>query len=150
MNERSNDDWQYQVRVRLSPPYAELARKDGSNPALSSLNTLLERHDAQLKCQFDAFADYVAEAEREGTEHYPLYRWTRETIENPEKKAKYLEAFALYVNGDEVYDKAIADALELDLQKLAAHASDVIAEVRKFDTNPAHNPQPPSYDRSGA
>jgi len=88
MNERSNDDWQYQVRVRLSPRYAELARKDRSNPALSSLNTLLERHDAQLKCQFDAFADYVAEAEREGTEHYPLYRWTRETIENPEKEAK--------------------------------------------------------------
>ncbi|MEZ2353020.1 hypothetical protein [Caballeronia sp. RCC_10] len=150
MNERSNDDWQYQVRVRLSPRYAELARKDRSNPALSSLNTLLERHDAQLKCQFDAFADYVAEAEREGTEHYPLYRWTRETIENPEKEAKYLEAFTLYVNGDEVYDKAIADALELDLRELAAHASDVIAEVRKFDTNPAHNPQPPSYDRSGA
>ncbi|MDR5734436.1 hypothetical protein QCE47_19190 [Caballeronia sp. LZ025] len=150
MNERSNYDWQYQVRVRLSPRYAELARKDGSNPALSSLNTLLERHDAQLKCQFDAFADYVAEAEREGTEHYPLYRWTRETIENPGKKAKYLEAFTLYVNGDEVYDKAIADALELDLQELAAHASDVIVEVRKFDTNPAHNPQPPSYDRSGA
>lgn len=150
MNERSNDDWQYQVRVRLSPRYAELARKDRSSPALSSLNRVLERHDAQLKCQFDAFADYVAEAKREGTEHYPLYRWTRETIENPEKKAKYLEAFTLYVNGDEVYDKAIADALELDLQELAAHASDVIAEVRKFDTNPAHNPQPPSYDRSGA
>jgi hypothetical protein len=150
MNERSNDDWQYQVRVRLSPRYAELARKDRSSPALSSLNRVLERHDAQLKCQFDAFADYVAEAKREGTEHYPLYRWTRETIENPEKKAKYLEAFTLYVNGDEVYDKAIADALELDLQELAAHASDVIVDVRKFDTNPAHNPQPPSYDRSGA
>jgi hypothetical protein len=96
-----------------------------------------------LKCQYDAFADYVAQAERDGIEHYPLYRWTRETIENPAKKAKYLEAFTLYVNGDEVYDKAFADALEEALQLLA---SDAIVDIRKLDTNPANNPQPPSYN----
>ncbi|MDR5740450.1 MULTISPECIES: hypothetical protein [unclassified Caballeronia] len=148
MNDGPNDQWQYQVRIRLSPRYAELARKDRNNAALSSLNTLLQRHGASLKCQFDAFADYVAEAEREGTENYPLYRWTRETIENPAKQAKYLHAFTLYVNGDEVYDKAIADALELDLEELAIRTSDLITEVRKLDTNPAHNPQPPSYGKS--
>jgi hypothetical protein len=134
-------EWQYQVRVRLSPRFAEMARKDPSNTELMPLNALLARHHAQLKCQFDAFADYVAQAERDGTEHYPLYQWTRDTIENPGKKAKYLEAFTLYVHGAEIYDKALADALEGDLQALGSEA---ITDIRKYDTNPAHNPQPPA------
>jgi hypothetical protein len=136
-----NESWQYQVRIRLAPAHAALARNDPANEKLAAINALLIAHDAQMKCQYDAFADYVAQAERDGVEHYPLYRWTRETIENPAKKAKYLEAFTLYVNGDEVYDKALADALEADLRALA---SDAITDIRKFDTNPAHNPQPPS------
>lgn len=139
------ESWQYQVRIRLAPDYAALARTDPASEKLAPLNALLIRHNAQLKCQYDAFADYVAQAERDGIEHYPLYRWTRETIENPAKKARYLEAFTLYVNGDEVYDKALADALEADLQLLASEA---ITDIRKFDTNPAHNPQPPSYGNS--
>jgi hypothetical protein len=136
-----SETWQYQVRVRLAPRYAEMARNDPLNTALAEFNALLARHHAQCVCQFDAFADYVAQAEREGTEHFPLYRWTRDTIENPEKKAKYLEAFTLYVNGDEVYDKPLADALEADLHALGSEA---IVDIRKFDTNPAHNPQPPA------
>jgi hypothetical protein len=135
-----SEAWQYQVRVSLAPRYADMARKDPDNAALGALNALLERHHAKMKCQFDAFADYVAQAEREGVEHYPLYRWTKATIDNPAKKARYLEAFTLYVNGDEVYDKALADALEADLNALA---SDAIIAIRKFDTNPANNPQPP-------
>ncbi|AQH04523.1 hypothetical protein A9R05_37070 (plasmid) [Burkholderia sp. KK1] len=135
------DSWQYQVRIRLAPEHAALARHDPAHEKLAPINALLIRHDAQMKCQYDAFADYVAQAERDGVEHYPLYRWTRETIENPAKKAKYLEAFTLYVNGDEVYDKALADALEADLRALASEA---IVDIRKYDTNPAHNPQPPS------
>ncbi|SAL26133.1 hypothetical protein AWB74_01109 [Caballeronia arvi] len=136
-----NESWQYQVRIRLAPDHAALARRDPSNEKLAAINALLIRHDALMKCQYDAFADYVAQAEREGVEHYPLYQWTRETIENPAKKAKYLEAFTLYVHGDEVYDKALADALEADL-RLLGH--DAILDIRKLDTNPAHNPQPPS------
>ncbi|SAK46440.1 hypothetical protein AWB75_00927 [Caballeronia catudaia] len=135
------ESWQYQIRIRLAPDHAVLARRDPSNEKLAAINALLIRHDALMKCQYDAFADYVAQAERDGIERYPLYRWTRETIENPAKKAKYLEAFTLYVNGDEVYDKALADALEADLRSLG---SDAILDIRKFDTNPAHNPQPPS------
>jgi len=137
--------WQYQVRIRLAPEYADLARRDPANEKLASINALLIQHDAQLQCQYDAFADYVAHAERDGIEHYPLYRWTRETIENPAKKAKYLQAFTLYVNGDEVYDKPLADALEAGLRALA---SDAITDIRTFDTNPAHNPQPPSNNNS--
>jgi hypothetical protein len=94
-----------------------------------------------LKCQFDAFADYVSEAERQGTENYPLYQWTRETIENPEKKAKYLRSFTVYVNGDEVYGKDVADIMESELMQLVCE--DGIQRVSRFDTNPANNPQPP-------
>ncbi|WP_250535844.1 hypothetical protein [Caballeronia sp. AZ10_KS36] len=143
----NDETWQYQVRIRLSPYYAQLVRKEPEHAALSSLNALLGKHHAVLKCQFDAFADYVAEAEREGTQHYPLYRWTRETIENPAKKAKYLEAFTFYVRGDELYDKTLADALEADLLQLKANFNDAIIDVSKLDSNPAHNPQPASYGK---
>ena len=76
------ESWQYQVRIRLAPEYAALARQDPANEKLAPINTLLMRHGAHMKCQYDAFADYVAQAQRDGVEHYPLYRWTRETIEN--------------------------------------------------------------------
>jgi len=78
-----------------------------------------------MKCQFDAFADYVAEAEKRGPENYPLYKWTKATIENPEKKAKYLKSFTLYIDGDEVYAKA----LEKDLQSLLYTSIRPIAAV---------------------
>ena len=69
----------------------------------------------------------LAEAEREGIERYPLYHWTKATIENPAKKTKYQKSFTLYVEGDEVYAKEKADALEADLQRLVggklAHAT---------------------------
>jgi hypothetical protein len=105
------------------------------------LRDVLRRHDATLKCQFDAFADYVSEAEQRGTENYPLYQWTRETIENPEKKAKYLQSFTVYVNGDEVYGKDVADNMENELLQLVRE--DGVQRVSRFDTNPANNPQPP-------
>ena len=140
-----NASWQYQVRIRLAPEYAAIARQDPSNERLAPLDAVLAKHGARLKCQYDAFADYVAQAEKDGIEHYPLYRWTRETIENPAKKARYIESFTLYVNGDEVYEKALADALEADLHLLT---TDAVIEIRKYDTNPANNPQPPSQPPS--
>ncbi|WP_250494582.1 hypothetical protein [Caballeronia sp. GAWG1-1] len=135
-----SDAWQYQVRIRLAPDYATKARQNMDDVALAPLASLLRTHDAELQCQFDAFAGYVAEAEREGTEHYPLYQWTRDTIEDPVKKAKYIEWFTFHVQGQEVYDKRLADALEADLTALNSEA---ISEIRKIDTNPARNPQPP-------
>jgi len=94
------------------------------------------------KCQFDAFAEYVAAAEESGIESYPLYRWTKATIEEPAKKEKYSKSFTLYVDGREVYAREIADALEADLQPLAR--SGIINRISKFDTNPDNNPQPPN------
>ena len=141
-----SEQWQYQVRINLADALADLARQNPDDPALAPLPEILAKHRATLKCQFDAFADYVAEAERNGTEAYPLHAWTKATIEDPAKKAKYLKSFTLYVAGQEVYAKEEADALEADLQPLAGGG--LVTRLSKHDTNPANNPQPPERYRS--
>ena len=98
-----------------------------------------------MKCQFDAFADYVSEAEAKGVENYPLYEWTKQTIEDPVKEAKYTKSFALYVGGDEVYAKDEADALEAELKPLVG--GPIVEKMVKYDSDPAHNPQPPARGR---
>lgn len=134
--------WQYQVRFDLNDSAtAESIRKGHRDPATAPLLEVLAEHRAVPRCQFDAFAEYVAAAEEHKIENYPLYQWTKATIENPAKKEKYLKSFTLYVNGQEVYAKEIADALEADLQPLVT--SGVIKRISKYDTNPANNPQPP-------
>jgi hypothetical protein len=140
-----SDQWQYQIRIYLADQFAELARSDPGNAALKPLTDILAKHDAALKCQYDAFAGYCAEAEKHGTKDYPLYAWTKATIENPEKKEKYLKSFTLYLAGQEVYAKALADALERGLQPIVGGA--LITRMSKHDTNPANNPQPPARYR---
>jgi hypothetical protein len=140
-----SNGWKYQVRIYLGDEFAELARCDPDNPAIKPLADILTKHHATMKCQFDAFADYVAEAEKHNTEDYPLYEWTKATIENPVKKEKYIKSFTLYVDGNEVYAKQNADALESDLQPLVG--GELITRVSKHDTDPANNPQPPARFR---
>jgi hypothetical protein len=138
--------WQYQIRFDVNEPaMAESIRRNLRDTALVPLFDILADHRAIPKCQFDAFAEYVAAAEEHGVENYPLYQWTKATIEDPAKKEKYLKSFTLYVDDREVYDKEIADALEADLQQFAA--SGVVKRVSKYDTNPANNPQPPQRFR---
>ena len=140
-----SEEWQSQVRIDLAEKFAEIARRDPTDPALAPLPEILTRHRATMKSQYDAFAGYVAEAEREGIERYPLYHWTKATIENPAKKAKYQKSFTFYVDGDEVYAMDKADALEADLEPLVGGG--LITRLAKHDTNPANNPQPPARYR---
>jgi hypothetical protein len=142
-----SEQWDYQIRIDLADEFAETARRDPGSRALQPLADLLARHRATMKCQFDAFADYVTEAEKQGTERYPLYAWTKATIENPEKKAKYLKSFTLYVDGKAVYAKPLADALEAELTPLVGGKA--ITRLSKRDTNPANNPQVPPQYRKG-
>jgi hypothetical protein len=139
-----SDTWLFQIRITVSPEAAATLRGDPQcmPPALRDL---LRRHDASLTCQFDAFSDYVNEAERLGPEKYSLYQWTKETIWNPDKKAKYLRSFTVYVNSNEVYPGEIADLLQAELSALAGAAG--IERVVKIDTNPANNPQPPKREQ---
>jgi hypothetical protein len=142
-----SEPWDYQIRIDLANELAVTARRDPGDPAIQPLADILARHRATMKCQFDAFADYVAEAEKQGTEGYPLYAWTKATIENPEKKAKYLTSFTLHVDGKAVYAKPLADALEAELKPLVGDR--VITRLSKHDTNPANNPQAPPVRRKG-
>jgi hypothetical protein len=137
-----SEEWQYQVRIDLPEAAAGLARRDPAAAELQPLGDILVRHRATLTSQYDAFAGYVAEAEREGIEHYPLYAWTKQTIENPAKKAKYLKNFTFYLDDREVYPQAQADALIADLQPLVD--AGLIVKISRYDTNPANNPQPPA------
>ena len=138
--------WQHQIRLRLADAPARIARRDPLAAELAPLPGILARHDATLVCQYDAFAGYVAEAERQGTGAYPLHAWTKATIEDPAKKAKYLRAFTVHAGGAEVYPKATADALARDLEPLVG--GPVVAAMSRHDTNPANNPQVPKRYRT--
>ena len=142
----ATSQWQYQVRFDVNDSAtAESVRRKLPEQALAPLFEVLAEHRAAPKCQFDAFAEYVAAAEEHGVENYPLYQWTKATIENPAKREKYLKSFTLYVDDREVYAKEIADALEADLQPLATGR--LITRISKYDTNPANNPQSPQRPR---
>ncbi len=138
------EQWQYQLRIYLTDGLADVARSDRNNPALRPLTAILDKHQATLVSQFDAFARYVAEAEKEGPENFPLYKWTKAIVEDPAKRAKHITTFAMRVSGQEVYPKAAADALEADLQPLLGGA--LVTRLSRHDTNPANNlPVPPQY-----
>jgi hypothetical protein len=148
LNESNSEDqmadaWQFQVRISVSAKLAAILRGDLAATLHPALRDVLGRHHASLKCQLDAFADYVSKAEEQGPEKYPLYQWTRETIGVPEKKAKYLRSFTVYVEGRDVYQRETADLLQSELSALAGDAG--LESVVKFDTNPANNPQPPEH-----
>jgi hypothetical protein len=140
-----SEQWQYQLRLYLADELAEAARRDAGAPVLGPLPQILEKHDGTMKCQLDAFSDYVAQAEANGVEGYPLYEWTKATIEDPNKRAKHLKSFALHVKGKEVYPKEQADALEADLQPLVDGIR--ITRLSRHETNPTNNPQIPERFR---
>ena len=140
-----SNEWQYQVRFRLSDEHADLYHSNSEDPAFQALADILQKHKAQMKSQYSAFAGYVEEAETRGRENYPLYEWTKATIENPAKRDKYQKSFTVYVEGQEVYEKTAADSLEAELQALVGQG--VVTQVAKHDTNPENNPQMPERYR---
>ena len=135
-----DEELKYQLRLTLSDRFAKVARNHPDDPSIAALTQLLRRHDAALKCQYDAFADYVKEAEAKGVEAYPLYAFTKNTVNDPAKEAKYTKSFMLYVGGDEVYERSKADAIEAELKPLVG--GPIVAQMFRYDTNPAHSPHP--------
>ena len=141
------DPWKHQIRLYLTDEMSDTARRDDRAAAIKPIIDILARHRATMKSQFDAFADYVREAERNGPDAYPLYAWTKETIEDPEKQKKHIRAFAIQVDGEVLYDKAVADALEADLQPLLS--AGLITRVSRHDSNPANAvPVPDKFRKS--
>ena len=69
----------YQIRLNVTDEFNDD----------DQLNNLLDEYNASLMCQFDAFVFFVRECENKKETDNPLYKWTKDTIENDEKKTKY-------------------------------------------------------------
>jgi len=120
----------YQIRLNVTDEFNDD----------DQLNNLLDEYDASLMCQFDAFVFFVRECENKKETDNPLYKWTKDTIENDEKKTKYKNIYSIYVNKQQVYKENKADSLIKGIKKLNLNT---IKSVDKFDTQPKNNPQPP-------
>ena len=139
-------EWRHQLRVYLTDEAADVARTDREAAVLRPLADILKKHDATLISQLDAFQDYVEEAERAGPEGFPLYRWTKATVEDPAKRLKHKKAFAVRVSGEEVYAKETADALDAALRPLVGGG--LVTGMSRHDTDPANNLAVPAEYRS--
>ena len=136
-----SEDWLYQIRIRVNDEMSSNLRKNKPSGLARQIKSLARKHGTTLVCTYDAFVDYCREAESNSVENYPLYAWTKQTIENPEKKQKHLKSFAFYRNNDQVYERALAETIYSELLPLADNGT--IDEVKLIDSNPANNPQPP-------
>ena len=57
-----------------------------------------------------------------------------------------MKAFTIYVDGQEVYDREAADALEAALRPLVGGA--LVTRLAEPNADPANNPQPPARFRN--
>lgn len=105
-----------------------------------NLTSLLDIHNASLICQYDAFVNFVKECESKDDTDNPLYRWTKETIEDEIKKTKYKNIYSVVVDKQQVYNEEIADSIK---QKIDKKNLKTVISLDKFDTQPKNNPQPP-------
>jgi hypothetical protein len=137
-----NNDWLYQVRVYFSLNFVNLYNSNKSSDLKTKLLQILQKNNADLLSQYDGFMGYVLEAEKNGIDNYPLYQWTKDSLEKSGKTEKYRTSYTIYVNNEEVYSKEEADNLEKNLKLIIDKVS--ILRISKHDTNPANNPQPPS------
>ena len=93
-----SDDLKFQLRLTLSDEFAQVARNDPGDPSISTLTDILNRHDAVMKCQFDAFADYVREAEANGTENF-IFMNGRKNYRRPCQEGKIHQVFHALCRG---------------------------------------------------
>ncbi len=124
----------YQIRLNVTDEFT----------INENLTSMLEIHGASLICQYDAFVNFVKECESKDDTDNPLYRWTKETIEDEIKKNKYKNIYSVIVNNQQVYKEEIADSIK---QKIREKKLKTIISIDKFDTQPKNNPQPPKKFR---
>mgnify|MGYP005681239357 CR=1 FL=1 len=119
----------YQIRLNVSDDFTDN----------EVLNELLENHNSSLMCQYDAFVFFVRECENKKETDNSLYKWTKDTIEDEVKKAKYQKIHSVYVDKEDIADKIIGEITNLNLS--------TIESIDKFDTQPKNNPKPPKQFR---
>ena len=130
----------YQVRLDVIEEIASEVRKKNYKKLNEKIIFILDEVKADLVCQYDAFKNFVLECEKENEVNNALYKWTKDTIENKVKKQKYLKSFTVYVEGEQLYEKKIADFLEYEIKKLNEKK---IIKINKYNSDPKNNPQPP-------
>lgn len=130
----------YQIRIDLSEKVAPKVRKKNLSVLNNNIIKILNKVNAELICQFDAFDNFVTECEKEGEIDNALYKWTKDTIMDEKKIKKYSKSFTIYVKGDQLYEKKIADYLELEIKRLKEKN---ILKINKYNSDPKNNPQPP-------
>jgi hypothetical protein len=136
------EEWLYQIRIYFSSEFSGIFRGDSISKKKDNLLLVLGKHNADILSQYDGFMGYVMEAEKNGINNYPLYKWTKDSLAKKDKIAKYNNSFTVYINSEEVYPRVLADNLERDLFELID--KETVLRISKHDTNPRNNPQPPS------
>ena len=130
----------YQLRLDIHEDISKEVRNKNYDKLNTSIGAILLKVRAELICQFDAFNNFVLECEKQNNTNNALYKWTKDTIENDIKKKKYLKSFTIYVNGEQLYEKKIADFLENEIKKLNEKN---ILKINRYNSDPKNNPQPP-------
>ena len=134
-------DWLYQVRIKVNTKLSDNLRKGKLTGTSKKIYKIADNHGTIPVCTFDAFCEYCKEAEREGTDKYPLYDWTKQVTKDPIKKQKHIKSFAFYAGNAQIYEKNIAEPLYTDLLNL--YEGGLIEDLTLIDSNPENNPQPP-------
>tara|TARA_Y100000817_G_scaffold183826_1_gene143653 strand:- start:143 stop:553 length:411 start_codon:yes stop_codon:yes gene_type:complete len=124
----------YQIRLNVSDNFTDN----------DVLNKLLESYNASLMCQYDAFVFFVRECENKKETDNSLYKWTKDTIEDGIKEAKYKKIYSVYVDKQQVYKENIADKI---IEEITSLNLSTIESIDKFDTQPKNNPKPPKQFR---
>tara|TARA_B110000116_G_C16499308_1_gene430527 strand:- start:186 stop:614 length:429 start_codon:yes stop_codon:yes gene_type:complete len=137
-----NNKWLYQIRVYFSSSFVDLYNSNKNSDLKIKLLNILQTNNVELLSQYDGFMGYVLEAEKNGTDNYPLYQWTKDCLGNSNKTEKYRTSYTAYIDNEEVYSKEKADNLEKSLKLIIDEIS--LLRISKHDTNPDNNPQPPS------
>ena len=140
MEEKKVNELLYQIRLDLEASLADDIRKKKVIEILPALDFVLKENSAILVCQFDAFNNFLKECEDEGNTNNPLYRWTKDTTQNENKKQKYLKSFTVYIEQSQLYEKKKADKIESEIKLLNIKK---ILKINKYNSDPKNNPQPP-------
>ena len=140
MKENKVKELLYQIRIDFEETLANDIRKKKVIEILPALDFVLKENSAILVCQFDAFNNFLKECEDEGNTNNPLYRWTKDTIQNENKKKKYLKSFTVYIEQSQLYEKVKADKIESEIKLLNIKK---ILKINKYNSDPKNNPQPP-------
>ena len=136
-----NNEWLYQVRIKLSQDLADDLRSESNLDISKKINNIARKHQTRPVCTLDGFLDYVKEAEKNDIKDYPLYYWTKSVVEDPDKQIKHSKSFAFYFGDEQIYEKELAVSLYNDLVEF--NDENKIEEIKMIDSNPRNNPQPP-------